>query len=242
MSLDQAGAAQAQSASSPAPGSSAAPYVASPSPAPQSTWSHPSGITLKQQNITASMNLSGPINLRQVVLSARNAEYNPKRFAACIMRLREPKATALVFSSGKMVVTGTKSEDDAKLASRKFQRIIMKVDNPNLKMKDFTTQNMVVTVDMGFPIRLEGLVYAHAQFASYEPELFPGLIYRLANPRVVLLVFVSGKVVLTGGKKLEHLQQAFDKMYPVLCEFKKKSVMFPTPALPAAAASAGATS
>ena len=76
---------------------------------------------------------------------------------------------------------------------------------------------------MGFPIRLEGLVYAHSAFASYEPELFPGLIYRLLNPRVVFLIFVSGKLVITGGKKESDLSVALTKLFPVLVEFKKEN-------------------
>ncbi|CAM9795174.1 unnamed protein product, partial [Laminaria digitata] len=81
---------------------------------------------------------------------------------------------------------------------------------------------MVATTDLGFPIRLEGLVAsAHGCFCNYEPELFPGLIYRLAEPKICFLVFVSGKVVLTGAKSVQQLEDAFRKMYPVLCSFKK---------------------
>ena len=87
--------------------------------------------------------------------------------------------------------------------------------------------------DVGFPIRLEGLVYAHSAFASYEPELFPGLIYRLVSPRVVFLIFVSGKVVLTGAKKESDLAAAFTKLYPVLLEFKKTHIATTLPGLPA---------
>ena len=93
----------------------------------------------------------------------------------------------------------------------------------------------VGTADVGFPIRLEGLVYAHSQFASYEPELFPGLVYRLVNPRVVFLIFVSGKVVITGAKKESDLSSALTKLYPVLVEFKKTHVA-PLPGLPPPAA------
>jgi transcription initiation factor TFIID TATA-box-binding protein len=78
--------------------------------------------------------------------------------------------------------------------------------------------------DVGFPIRLEGLVYAHSAFASYEPELFPGLIYRLVSPRVVFLIFVSGKIVITGAKKETDLSNALTKLYPVLVEFKKTHI------------------
>merc|ERR1712070_350997 len=130
---------------------------------------------------------------------ARNAEYNPKRFAAVIMRIREPKTTALIFKSGKMVVTGAKSEEQARNAARKYARIIQKLGYP-ARFTEFKIQNIVASRDVKFPIRLEGLAYKHSHYSSYEPELFPGLIYRMVQPKIVLLIFVSGKVVLTGGK------------------------------------------
>ena len=134
------------------------------------------------------------------------------------MRIRDPKTTALIFASGKMVVTGAKSEDDSRLASRKYARIVQKLGF-DAKFSEFKIQNIVGSGDVKFPIRLEGLAYSHGQFSSYEPEvrhqclcepairhssmdvqLFPGLIYRMIKPKVVLLIFVSGKIVLTGAK------------------------------------------
>jgi transcription initiation factor TFIID TATA-box-binding protein len=133
------------------------------------------------------------------------------------MRIRDPKTTALIFASGKMVVTGAKSEDDSRLAARKYARIIQKLGF-DAKFSEFKIQNIVGSCDVKFPIRLEGLAYSHGQFSSYEPEvivsvvvvtthadllfsqLFPGLIYRMLKPKVVLLIFVSGKIVLTGAK------------------------------------------
>ena len=141
------------------------------------------------------------------------------------MRIREPKTTALIFASGKMVVTGAKSEDDSKLASRKYARIIQKLGF-NAKFTDFKIQNIVGSCDIKFPIRLEGLASRHHHFSSYEPELFPGLIYRMIKPKIVLLIFVSGKIVLTGAKVREEIYQAFEMIYPVL------SGMFSFPALP----------
>ena len=164
------------------------------------------------------------LDLRRIALRCRNTEFNPRRFAAVIMRLREPRATALIFASGKMCVTGTKSTHNASLASKKFALIIEKVGFKIQPVIDFKVQNIVGTADVGFPIRLEGLVYAHSTFASYEPELFPGLIYRLMSPRVVFLIFVSGKVVLTGAKTEKDMSDAFTKMYPVLVEFRKQNV------------------
>lgn len=161
------------------------------------------------------------MDLKKIALHARNAEYNPKRFAAVIMRIREPRTTALIFSSGKMVCTGAKSEDQAKLAARKYARIVQKLGFA-AKFLDFKIQNMVGSCDVKFPIRLEGLVLTHGQFSSYEPELFPGLIYRMVKPRIVLLIFVSGKVVLTGAKVRGEIYEAFDNIYPILKGFKKQ--------------------
>jgi len=181
---------------------------------------HPSGIIPTLQNIVATVNLSCKLDLKVIAMGARNAEYNPKRFAAVIMRIREPKTTALIFASGKMVCTGAKSEEASKLAARKFARVIQKLGF-SAQFKDFKIQNIVGSCDVKFPIRLEGLAYSHGFFCSYEPELFPGLIYRMKEPKVVLLIFVSGKVVLTGAKKREDLFAAFEKIYPVLQEFRK---------------------
>lgn len=178
------------------------------------------GIEPKLQNIVSTVNLDCKLNLKKIALHARNAEYNPKRFAAVIMRIREPRTTALIFSSGKMVCTGAKSEEESKIAARKYARIVQKLGF-KVKFQDFKIQNMVGSCDVKFPIRLEGLVLTHSQFSSYEPELFPGLIYRMVKPRIVLLIFVSGKVVLTGAKVKQEILEAFENIYPILKGFRK---------------------
>ncbi|EPZ36225.1 TATA-box-binding protein [Rozella allomycis CSF55] len=180
---------------------------------------HPSGIVPVLQNIVATVNLECQLDLKTIALHARNAEYNPKRFAAVIMRIRDPKTTALIFASGKMVVTGAKSEEHSRLAARKYARIIQKLGFP-AKFSEFKIQNIVGSCDIKFPIRLEGLAFAHGAFSSYEPELFPGLIYRMVKPKIVLLIFVSGKVG-SRAKVREDIYQAFENIYPVLSEFRK---------------------
>merc|ERR1712060_393486 len=140
--------------------------------------------------------------------------------SAVIMRIRNPKSTALIFSSGKVNVTGARSEQQALVASRKYARIIQRLSFP--EFKDFKIQNVVSSVDVKFSIRLEGLAFSHANNASYEPEIFPGLIYRMREPvKMTLLVFVSGKVVLTGGKTIAQIQAAFTKLYPTLVKNRK---------------------
>ncbi|KAL6428337.1 hypothetical protein ACFW04_008550 [Cataglyphis niger] len=180
------------------------------------------------QNVVSTVNLQTELKLTYINIRTRNSEYNPARFTGLIMRIRNPRATALIFSSGKLVCTGARSEDDSLLAARKFARIIQKLGFPvshihknfflcrnlkflittpyvfvflQVKFSSFKVQNIVATCDVKFPIKLEGLYREHAQFCSYEPELYPGLIYRILNPRVVLLIFVNGKVVLTGMSK-----------------------------------------
>lgn len=187
---------------------------------------HPSGIVPVLQNIVATVNLSCKLDLKAIALKARNAEYNPKRFAAVIIRIRDPKTTALVFASGKMVVTGAKSEQFSRLAAKKFAKIIQQCDFP-VKFEEFKLQNIVGSCDVKFPIRLEGLAYSHGIFSSYEPELFPGLIYRMKQPKIVLLIFVSGKVVLTGAKDKMQIYEAFEKIYPLLGQFRKGDVPAP---------------
>ncbi|EDV26420.1 uncharacterized protein TRIADDRAFT_22173 [Trichoplax adhaerens] len=172
------------------------------------------------QNVVSTFNLKCSLKLRDIASKARNAEYNPKRFAALIMRIRDPKTTALIFSSGKIVCAGAKSPELSRLAARKHARIIQKLGYP-AKFTQFQIQNIVGSCDVKFHISLEGLVVTHSHFCSYEPELFPGLIYRMVQPKVVLLVFVSGKIVLTGAKVEEDILEAFKKIYPMLRAFMK---------------------
>lgn len=194
-----------------------APILLTPAPPPPAGGSY--GIVPQLQNIVATVNLCCPLDLRQIALRARNAEYNPRRFAAVIMRIREPRTTALLFRSGKIVCTGARSELQARTAARKFARIAQKLGY-DAKFHDFKVQNIVASCDVGFSIKLESLALNHAQFSCYEPELFPGLVYRMVKPCILLLVFVSGKVVLTGAKLREDIYKAFENIYPILKKYQ----------------------
>jgi transcription initiation factor TFIID TATA-box-binding protein len=123
-----------------------------------------------------------------------------------------------------MIVTGAKNAEDSVNASKKYVQIVMKVGFP-ARFSDYKLQNITATCDVGFPIRLEGLIYAHAAYATYEPELFPGLIYRMLVPKVVLLIFVSGKIVLTGAKNTDDLGTAVENIFDSLLEFRKRNLI-----------------
>ncbi|XP_051172804.1 uncharacterized protein LOC127289084 [Leptopilina boulardi] len=172
------------------------------------------------QNVVSTVNLGTELKLTYINTRTRNSEYNPARFTGLIMRIRDPKATALIFRSGKLVCTGARCEEDSFLAARKFARIIQKLGFP-AKFLNFKIQNIVATADLKFPIKLDNLNHMHGQFSSYEPELYPGLIYRMVAPRVVLLIFVNGKIVFTGAKNRSDLQDALTNIYPILKSFRK---------------------
>lgn len=171
------------------------------------------------------MNLNCPLNLKQIALQARNAEYNPWRFAAVVMWLKVPKTTALIFASGKMVCTGSKNEECAKIASWKFARIIQKLGNP-VQFTQFKIQNIVASCDIGFTLDLEYVASKYTDFCSYEPEVFPGLVFRMLEPKLVILIFVSGKIVFTGAKNKHDIDLSFQKVLPMLEEGKKKKIEF----------------
>ena len=179
----------------------------------------------KLQNIVSTANLKCILDLREIALKAKNAEYNPNRFAAVIMRIKEPKTTALIFSSGKMVCTGARTEEESRQASRIYAKIILKLGFP-VKFAEFTVQNIVASCDVKFPIRLEKLASSHFEFSSYEPEMFPGLIFHMLNPKIVLLIFVSGKIVLTGAKTREDIYKAYQNILPILSQFKKSEYKY----------------
>ncbi|XP_055638687.1 TBP-related factor isoform X1 [Toxorhynchites rutilus septentrionalis] len=176
--------------------------------------------SLQVKNCVATVSLGCDLNLQTINFRTRNTEYNPSRFHGVVMRIRDPRCTALVFRSGKIVCTGAKNVHDANLAARKFARIIQKVGY-NVRFVEFKVQNLVATVDLRFPIRLENLNQIHGQFSSYEPELFPGLIYRMVKPRVVLLIFVNGKIVFTGAKSEQEITESLENIYPILQSFRK---------------------
>ncbi len=169
------------------------------------------------------MNLNCRFDLKHIALHGRNAVYNPKRFPATILRIREPKATALVFEGGKMQVLGTKSLDDAKLASRKFARMLQKMGY-HPRVEDWRVQNLVGSADTKMLIRLEGLHARCPDYTKYEPEIFPGLVFSIKRPKMTALVFAKGKLVFLGARSPEDLVEALEALYPVLLDYRIRGV------------------
>lgn len=181
---------------------------------------HRFGVFPVVQNIVATFSLDTTLKLRSLVHLLRNVEYNPKKFPAIIMRRRNPKVTALIFTSGKVVVTGAKSEDESRLAARKVARCIQKLV-PEVRYTGYHIENLVAKFEAPFAVDLNAITRYESPFASYEPELFPGLKYEMESPKCVCLVFVAGKVVITGLKCTQDIKEAFENIYEVLKSAKR---------------------
>jgi transcription initiation factor TFIID TATA-box-binding protein len=177
----------------------------------------------KLQNIvsTFSLGIKKKINLKEIALRAHNVEYKPKRFSALIMRVREPNTTALIFSTGKVVLAGSKSVSSAHLAARKFVKIFKKLGYLESYVSEFKIQNVVGSYSHTRGISLDKMNIFLPNLTVYEPELFPGLIYRFPSTKITMLIFYSGKVVITGTNKIDEIFDYFDKIYPVLKMYEK---------------------
>lgn len=172
---------------------------------------------LNIENVVASATLNQKVDLNAVVKGYPGVEYRPEQFPGLVFRLKRPKTATLIFSSGKMVCTGAKSEKESKRAVMKVVKELKKggiiiISKPELKI-----QNIVASGGLGGMIDLEKAAYT-LDHAMYEPEQFPGLIYRMAEPKVVILLFASGKLVCTGAKKEQDVYDAVDKLHKLLEE------------------------
>jgi transcription initiation factor TFIID TATA-box-binding protein len=132
-----------------------------------------------------------------------------------VFRLKRPKTATLIFNSGKMVCTGAKSEKESRRAVMKVVKELKKggiiiISKPELKI-----QNIVASASLGGMIDLEKAAYTLGK-TMYEPEQFPGLIYRMDEPKVVILLFASGKLVCTGAKKEQDVYDAVRKLHKIL--------------------------
>jgi transcription initiation factor TFIID TATA-box-binding protein len=163
------------------------------------------------ENVVASATLNQDIDLNSVVKAFPSVEYRPEQFPGLVFRLKKPKTATLIFGSGKMVCTGAKSEGQAKSAIRKVVRELKNNGIVILRRPIIQVQNMVASASFGVRIDLEKAVY-NLERTMYEPEQFPGLIYRMNEPKVVILVFASGKIVCTGAKKEEDIYESITKL------------------------------
>jgi len=169
------------------------------------------------QNVVATAALGTSIDLIAIMKNFRNVEYRPKKFPGLVFRLKRPKTATLIFKNGKMVCTGAKS---SKLAKRAVRNVVKELREAGFiinKVPDVVVQNMVATAYLGSNVDLEAAADIFDNI-MYEPEQFPGAVYRMVDPKVVILLFTSGKIVITGAKNEEQVMIATDKIKAILNE------------------------
>jgi transcription initiation factor TFIID TATA-box-binding protein len=164
--------------------------------------------SLKIENIVASGVIAESIDLVELSNKVENCELNKKRFPGAVYRIADPKIASLIFSSGKVVLTGIRNNK----ALVDGLAIIIKSLNgagiATLKEPKVAITNMVCSYDLGRYINLNKVVVTlNVENIEYEPEQFPGLVYRIKDPKIVVLIFSSGKIILTGGKTLEDVKK-----------------------------------
>ena len=169
--------------------------------------------SIKIENVVASTGIGTKLDLNEVIRILDGADYNKERFPGVVYRTTNPKTAALIFGSGKIVCTGAKSIADVSSGLNKvFDKLkAMGIDIP--KKPEIVIQNIVASADLHTVLNLNAIAIGLGlENIEYEPEQFPGLVYRLSTPKVVMLLFGSGKLVVTGGKKPEDAEAAVEKI------------------------------
>jgi transcription initiation factor TFIID TATA-box-binding protein len=174
------------------------------------------------QNVVSAAALNQKVDLNAVVKSYPGVEYRPEQFPGLVFRLKRPKTATLIFNSGKMVCTGAKSEKESRRAVMSVVKELKKGGIIIISKPDLKVVNIVASASLGGKVDLEQAVGALGK-AMYEPEQFPGLIYRMDEPKVVILIFASGNLVCTGAKKEQDVYDAVHKLHARL---EEKNLIF----------------
>ena len=171
-----------------------------------------SDLDYKIENVVATVvvEITEKIDLNQIARKHAEVEYNPERFPGLVMRIEKPRATILIFSTGKMVVTGLRRAVEA---PRVVEKVVKNIRKAGIKVANpvITIQNIVASGDLHTNIDLN-MAAIVMEYAMYEPEVFPGLIYRMQDPKTVFLIFSTGRIVCTGAKKKEIVREAVLKL------------------------------
>jgi len=165
-------------------------------------------VEMKVENVVASTDINAVLSLDKLLTVLEHSEYEPEQFPGLVYRLDDPKVATLIFRSGKIICVGARSIKLAKIAMRKtvenIRRTGVKVNPDNIKVK---VENIVVAVNLERELNLDRLAF-QLEDSEYEPEQFPGLVYRINDPKVAFLLFSSGRVVCAGAKSLEDIKRA----------------------------------
>lgn len=173
---------------------------------------------MKIQNLVASVDLKVKIPLNEILANLEEAEYEPEQFPGLVYRLQEPRVSSLIFQSGKIICLGNKSKVAAKKAIDKIVSRLRKVGVSAPRKYQMKIVNIVVTDDLGKELDLGEMAF-QLEDSEYEPEQFPGLVYRIYDPKVSFLLFSSGRIVCAGAKTMRDVKSAISKLRKRLKQF-----------------------
>lgn len=174
------------------------------------------------ENVVVSATVKQALDLNDINKKFPEVEYHPKKFPGAIFKLKSPKTAILLFRTGNMVCTGAKSED---MAKRAVSNVVEKLRAKNIKIKNeakVSVENIVSAVNLGGKVHLEQAARTLPR-SMYEPEQFPGLVHRMIDPKTVILIFASGKLVCTGGKSSNEVFRAIHNIHITL---EEKNLMY----------------
>lgn len=175
-------------------------------------YDYEANLDYKIENVvgTVVVEITEKIDLNQIARKLPDVEYNPERFPGLVMRIEKPRATILIFSTGKMVVTGLRKASES---DKVVQKVIKNIKKAGIDVKNpvITIQNIVASGDLHTNIDLN-MAAIVMEYAMYEPEVFPGLIYRMQDPKTVFLIFSTGRIVCTGAKEKSIVREAVLKL------------------------------
>ncbi|MBP1986415.1 TATA-box-binding protein [Halolamina salifodinae] len=175
--------------------------------------------TITIENVVASTGIGQELDLQSVAMDLEGADYDPEQFPGLVYRTEDPKSAALIFRSGKIVCTGAKSTDAVYESLEIVFEKLRDLSIPIEEDPEITVQNIVTSADLGESLNLNAIAIGLGlESIEYEPEQFPGLVYRLEEPDVVSLLFGSGKLVITGGKAPSDAAEAVDVISERLAE------------------------
>jgi transcription initiation factor TFIID TATA-box-binding protein len=178
-----------------------------------------SDFKIKIENIVASASLNVEVPLEKIVSRLEGMEYEPEQFPGLVYRMDRPKAAALIFGSGKIVCTGARSVEDVNAVFKKVISVIKSVGVKVPKNFKIQVENIVASAKIEGNLNLDTIAL-NLRNSEYEPEQFPGLVYRMDRPKVAFLLFGSGKIVCTGGRSVKDVKIALNEVYTKLKEIK----------------------
>ena len=173
------------------------------------------------ENVVSSASVDQKMDLNEITRNFPDVEYHPDQFPGLVFRIKTPKTATLIFTSGKMVCTGAKSEKMSKLAVKTVVEQLRKGGIKVKKQAVVVVQNIVASINLGGKIHLEQAARTLPR-SMYAPEQFPGLIHRMLDPKTVILLFSSGKLVCTGAKKEPDVYRSVNNLHSLL---EEKSLM-----------------